>query len=71
MSWKHVLIDAADFYDDEVDVMLSLISSAIKPALMIVMGLLIGFMVLAMYMPIFQLAGTMRYKRIRSRMLTR
>jgi type IV pilus assembly protein PilC len=57
---EQVLVDAADFYDDEVDVRLSIISSAIEPALMIIMGLLIGFIVLAMYMPIFQLAGTVQ-----------
>ncbi|MCB2167406.1 MAG: type II secretion system F family protein [Deltaproteobacteria bacterium] len=55
---EQVLLDAADFYDDEVDVKLTVISSTIEPALMIIMGLLIGFIVLAMYMPIFQLAGT-------------
>ena len=55
-----VLVDAADFYDDEVDVQLSIIASSIEPALMIIMGLLIGFIVLAMYMPIFQLAGTIQ-----------
>lgn len=55
---EQVLLDAADFYDDEVDVMLSALSSGIEPALMLIMGLLIGFMVLAMYLPIFQLAGT-------------
>jgi type IV pilus assembly protein PilC len=57
---EQVLVDAAEFYDDEVDNKLSVISSAIEPALMIIMGLLIGFIVLAMYMPIFQLAGTMQ-----------
>ena len=55
---EQVLQDAADFYDDEVDVMLSALSSGIEPALMLLMGLLIGFIVLAMYLPIFQLAGT-------------
>lgn len=55
---EQVLVDAADFYDDEVDVQLSIVSAAIEPALMIIMGLMIGFIVLAMYMPIFQLAGT-------------
>ena len=55
---EQVLLDAAEFYDDEVDVMLSALSSGIEPALMLLMGLLIGFMVLAMYLPIFQLAGT-------------
>jgi type IV pilus assembly protein PilC len=57
---EQVLIDAADFYDDEVDAKLAIISSTIEPALMIIMGLLIGFIVLAMYMPIFQLAGTIQ-----------
>jgi type IV pilus assembly protein PilC len=55
---EQVLIDAADFYDDEVEVKLAIISATIEPALMILMGLVIGFIVLAMYMPIFQLAGT-------------
>jgi type IV pilus assembly protein PilC len=32
----------------------------VEPALMVIMGLLIGFIVLAMYMPIFQMAGTIR-----------
>ncbi len=55
---EQVLLDAADFYDDEVDVMLSALSTGIEPALMLLMGLVIGFIVLAMYLPIFQLAGT-------------
>ncbi len=55
---EQVLHDAADFYDDEVDVMLAALAAAIEPALMLLMGLLIGFIVLAMYLPIFQLAGT-------------
>jgi type IV pilus assembly protein PilC len=33
-------------------------ASAIEPALMVFMGLMIGFIVLALYLPIFQLAGT-------------
>jgi type IV pilus assembly protein PilC len=55
---EQVLNDAADFYDDEVAVMLAALSAGIEPALMLLMGLLIGFIVLAMYLPIFQLAGT-------------
>jgi type IV pilus assembly protein PilC len=55
---EQVLENAADFYDDEVEVMLAVLSSGIEPTLMLLMGLLIGFMVLAMYLPIFQLAGT-------------
>ena len=57
---EQVLVDAADFYDEEVEAKLAIISAAIEPTLMIVMGLVIGFIVLAMYMPIFQLAGTIK-----------
>lgn len=57
-SLPEVLNDVADFYDSEVDAKLSVITSTIEPALMILMGLLIGFIVLALYLPIFQLAGT-------------
>jgi type IV pilus assembly protein PilC len=53
-----VLNEIADFYDSEVEGRLAIISSAVEPALMVLMGLLIGLIVVAMYLPIFQLAGT-------------
>jgi type IV pilus assembly protein PilC len=55
---EQVLNDVADFYDNDVDEKLSLMTAAIEPALMVFMGLLIGLIVLALYLPIFQLAGT-------------
>jgi len=55
---EQVLIDIADFYENDVDSKLEMLTSAIEPALMVIMGLIIGFIVLAMYLPIFQLAGT-------------
>ncbi|RLC22970.1 MAG: type II secretion system F family protein [Deltaproteobacteria bacterium] len=54
---EQVLEDIADFYASDVDIKLSILTSAIEPALMVIMGFIIGFIVLAMYMPIFQLAG--------------
>jgi len=54
---EQVLDDIADFYASDVDIKLSFLTSAIEPALMVIMGFIIGFIVLAMYMPIFQLAG--------------
>jgi len=57
---EQVLDDIADFYESEVDTKISVLTSAIEPALMVIMGLMIGFIVLAMYMPIFQMAGTVR-----------
>ena len=55
---ERVLNNIADFYDNNVDTKLTILTSAIEPALMVIMGLLIGLIVLAMYLPIFQLAGT-------------
>jgi type IV pilus assembly protein PilC len=55
---EEVLEDMAEFYESDVDGRLAIVTSAIEPALMIIMGLLIGFIVLAMYMPIFQMAST-------------
>ncbi|MFZ7126617.1 MAG: type II secretion system F family protein [Desulfobacterales bacterium] len=53
-----VLAEIADFYDTEVENGLTIISTAVEPTLMVVMGLVIGLIVVAMYLPIFQLAGT-------------
>ncbi len=55
---EHVLNEIAEFYDSRVDTGLGVLTSAIEPALMMMMGLIIGVIVLALYMPIFQLAGT-------------
>jgi type IV pilus assembly protein PilC len=53
-----VLDDIADFYESSIETKLSILTSTIEPLLMIIMGFLIGFIVLAMYMPIFQMATT-------------
>lgn len=55
---EKVLKDVAHFYEKEVESRLTIMTSTIEPALMILMGFVIGFIILAMYMPIFQLAGT-------------
>ncbi|MEX1300092.1 MAG: type II secretion system F family protein [Desulfotignum sp.] len=46
------------FYEKEVSNTLTMIASTIEPTLMVAMGFVIGFIMLAMYMPIFQMAGT-------------
>ncbi len=56
-SLEFILDEMADFYESNVDMRLAVLTSAIEPALMIMMGLLIGFIVLAMYLPIFQMAS--------------
>ncbi len=48
----------ADFYDDEVDTTVDALSSLLEPILMVFLGGVIGYIVIAMYLPVFQLAST-------------
>jgi type IV pilus assembly protein PilC len=50
-----MLAKIADFYDDEVDAAVAALTSVIEPVLVIVMGIVIGGMVVAMYMPMFDM----------------
>lgn len=56
---EKVLKDIARFFDREVEGKLSILTSTIEPVLMVLMGFIIGFIMLAMYMPIFQMAGAL------------
>ncbi|MBE0603526.1 MAG: type II secretion system F family protein [Deltaproteobacteria bacterium] len=47
----------ADFYDDEVDSAVEALTSLLEPMLMIFLGVVIGGLVIAMYLPVFKLAG--------------
>ncbi|MCB0421555.1 MAG: type II secretion system F family protein [Bdellovibrionales bacterium] len=47
----------ADFYEDEVDATADALTSIIEPMLMVVLGGVIAVLVVAMYLPIFNLAG--------------
>ncbi len=47
----------ADFYDTEVDEAVSALTSLIEPLLMVFLGGTIGGLVVAMYLPVFQMAG--------------
>ncbi len=50
-----MLAKIADFYDEEVDVAVSNLTSLLEPMLMIFLGVVIGGVVIAMYLPIFKL----------------
>lgn len=52
-----MLTKIADFYDDEVDAAVGALTSLLEPMLMIFLGVVIGGLVIAMYLPIFKLAG--------------
>jgi len=47
----------ADFYDQEVDTAVAALTKLMEPMLMVFLGVIIGGMVVAMYLPIFKLAG--------------
>ncbi|MGC9195033.1 MAG: type II secretion system F family protein [Syntrophobacteraceae bacterium] len=46
----------ADFYDEEVDTAVGSLTSMLEPMLILFLGVTIGFLLVAMYLPIFQLA---------------
>jgi type IV pilus assembly protein PilC len=48
---------AADFYEAEVNQAVGTLSAVIEPAIMVVLGGLVGTLVIAMYLPIFQLGA--------------
>ena len=52
-----MLTKVADFYEQEVDDAVAALSSLIEPAIIVVLGVVIGGMVVAMYMPIFKMAA--------------
>src|SRR2546428_48316 len=47
----------ADFYDDEVDAAVTALTSLLEPVLMVFLGTVIGFIVIAMYLPNFKMAA--------------
>jgi type IV pilus assembly protein PilC len=47
----------ADFYEEEVDEAVSQLSSLMEPMIMVILGVLIGGLVVAMYLPIFKLGS--------------
>ncbi len=53
----NMLNKIADFYDDEVDSAVSALTSMLEPMLMIFLGVTVGFVIIAMYMPIFQMGS--------------
>ena len=49
----------ADFYDSEVEATVDALTSLIEPLLIVVMGVCVGGMVIALYMPMFSIIGKM------------
>ncbi len=56
-SLDSMLSKVADFYEGEVDDAVEALSSLMEPMIMVVLGVLIGGMVIAMYLPIFKMGS--------------
>jgi type IV pilus assembly protein PilC len=50
----------ADFYEEETDVAVAAMTSALEPILMVGVGGMVGVVLIAMYLPIFSLAGNIK-----------
>jgi type IV pilus assembly protein PilC len=57
-SLDHMLFKVAEFYEEEVSNAVDTLSTLLEPLIMVVLGTLVGGMVVALYLPIFKLAGT-------------
>ncbi len=54
---EEMLADISDYFEEEIDRSLHFLTTAIEPAIFIVMGAVIGTIIITMYLPIFKIAG--------------
>lgn len=52
---EHMLTKVADFYETEVDAKVKALTSLIEPLMIVFVGVMVGFIVIAMYLPIFSI----------------
>jgi type IV pilus assembly protein PilC len=55
-----MLASVAEFYEEDVSTRMTAVLSLIEPAIMIFMGIFVAFVLVALYLPIFSLADTIR-----------
>jgi type IV pilus assembly protein PilC len=55
-----MLTKIADFYDDEVDAAVSTLLSLMEPVMIVVLGAVVGGMIVAMYLPIFDMVNAVQ-----------
>src|SRR5437867_4239973 len=59
-SLDAMLRDVAELYEGDLDQRLSQLTTWIEPVLLLVMGLVVGAIVVIMYLPVFEMAGTVK-----------
>jgi type IV pilus assembly protein PilC len=57
-SLEEMLGDISEYFEDEIESYLHIITTAIEPAIMIIMGVIVGAIIITMYLPVFKLGGT-------------
>lgn len=57
---QDMLNSLADFYDEELETSLNRFVTLVEPALLIILGIVIAGLLLALYMPLFQLSSVVR-----------
>jgi type IV pilus assembly protein PilC len=55
-----MLNKVADFYEDEVAAAVKAMTSILEPVMIILVGAIVGFVVIAMYMPMFKIYDTIK-----------
>ncbi len=53
-----VMVHVADYLDEDNDTVIKSLSSLIEPVIMIVLGILVGFVAISMFLPLFDLTAT-------------
>lgn len=59
-SLETMLRDIGEFYEGTLDLKLTQLTTWIEPVLLLAMGLIVGTIVVVMYLPVFQMAGTVQ-----------
>jgi len=59
-AMDQMLQKIADFYEEEVDVAVAALTSMLEPIMMVFIGGIIGALIVAMYLPVFELAGNIK-----------
>ncbi|KAF0218290.1 MAG: type IV pilus assembly protein [Geobacteraceae bacterium] len=57
-SLEEMLRDISEYFEEEIDRHLHILTTAIEPAIMVFMGVVIGVIIITMYLPVFKIAGT-------------
>ena len=57
---EEILDKTADFYDEEVDTAVTRMTTMLEPLMIVFMAIIIGFIVIAMVMPMFDMVKTVQ-----------